>query len=184
MGFFSSKKKDILKAAIILLEDQNPEGPMFMLVYRHCQFYAKTLDPGYLEELDLKTIDKYKNEPIYPEKFQLLKSYMKAYILHALNYKFIEAVERKEIKKDDQEFLWNEMNISLKKINLKAYNIHKLYFDKKGAESETQLRNLIDIISKECFDNNLGDNCKKSVLWYFVKIFQTIQRSLTQVVQN
>ena len=155
-----------------------------MLVYRHCQFYAKTLDPGHLEELDLKTIDKYKNEPIYPEKFQLLKSDMKAYILHALNYKFIEAVDRKEIKKDDQEFLWNEMNISLKKINLKAYNIHKLYFDKKGAESETQLRNLIDIISKECFDNNLGDNCKKSVLWYFVQIFQTIQRSLTPVVQN
>ena len=35
--------------------------PMVMLVDRHGMVYGKSPNPGYLEELDLKTIDEFKD---------------------------------------------------------------------------------------------------------------------------
>ena len=75
--------------------------PMFMLVYRHCMVYGKSPNPGYLEELDLKTIDEFKNDPVEEDKYQLLKSYMKAYILDKIDYVFKEALTRKKIDKEE-----------------------------------------------------------------------------------
>ena len=146
------------------LEDQNPDAPMFMLVYRHCMVYGKSPDPGYLEELDLKTIDEFKNDPVDEDKYQLLKSYMKAYILDTIDYVFKEALTRKKIDKEEYDYLWTEMNNYLKEINPKAQSLVKV------KQSQPNIENYLDIISKECFDNSLQYNCKKSVKWYLGKI--------------
>jgi len=128
MGLFGkSIKEKILDFALLTIDEDNPTKDKFLIFYRICQFdLSFDLTAGDDEE---KLLEKYKDEPIYPDQYRNVKSHMKAIYIVMLEVSLFLARRDKLISKEDYSYIFNGLNKEFEKKDPEAKKIIKIYKD-------------------------------------------------------
>jgi len=105
MGFFGkSIKEKILDFVLLAIDEDNPTKDKFLTFYRICQFDSS---------FDIKTddeekfLEKYKDEPIYPDQYKSVKSHMKAIYVVMMEVSLFIARRDKLISEGDYSYIFN-----------------------------------------------------------------------------
>ena len=128
MGLFGkSIKEKILDFSLMVIDEDKPTKDKFLIFYRICQFdlffdfyYSK---PGDEEKL----LEKYKNEPIYPDQYKSVKSHMKAIYVAMLDVSLFIAKRDKLINEGEYSYIWKGINEELQEKDPEAKKLIKVY---------------------------------------------------------
>ena len=150
MGLFGkSIKEKILDFVLLAIDEDNPTKDKFLIFYRICQFdLSFDLTAGDDEE---KLLEKYKDEPIYPDQYRNVKSHMKAIYVVMLEVSLFIARRDKLISKEDYSYIFKGINEELEKKDLEAKKLIKIYKDLSDKSHPIIPHEL----SKKTFNNKL-----------------------------
>ena len=138
----------ILKAALVHLGSNTPTKDKFLPLYRYCEF---NVDDS-IEKCD-EFLKLYENKPLDKENYRKFKSHMKAAYFIMLKNCF-EALKFRNIMKEYQyKFLIDGMKHFLNKSEHLAPTLLDIY-----EKQSTTPQGMVQIISKECFNNRLKFN--------------------------
>lgn len=125
MGLFGkSIKEKILDFALLAIDEDNPTKDKFLILYRICQF-----DLSY----DIKTedeeefLEKYKDEPIYPDQYKSIKSHIKAIYVVMMEVSLFIARRDKLISEGDYSYIFKGINEELEEKDPEAKKLIKVY---------------------------------------------------------
>ena len=162
MGFFGKSIKDkILDFALLTIDEDNPVKEKFLTFYRICQF---DLSFDFKTEDEEKFLDKYKNEPIYPDQYKSVKSHMKAIYVVMLEISLFIARRDKLISEEDYLYISKGINEDLEEKDLEAKELIKVYKDLSD-NSEPIIPYLL---SKKSFKNKLKNSLDPIQVWAYI----------------
>ena len=172
MGFFGkSIEEKILDFALLAIDEDKPTKDKFLTFYRICQFdlsfdfyYSK---PGDEEKL----LEKYKDEPIYPDQYKSVKSHMKAIYVVMLDVSLFIAKRDKLISEGEYSYIWKGINEELQEKDPEAKKLIKVY---KDLSENAQSINPYEL-SKKNFKNKLNSSLGSIAGWGYLlrdKIFR------------
>ena len=165
MGLFGkSIEEKILDFALLAIDEDKPTKDKFLTFYRICQFdlsfdfyYSK---PGDEEKL----LEKYKDEPIYPDQYKSVKSHMKAIYVVMLDVSLFIAKRDKLISEGEYSYIWKGINEDLQEKDPEAKKLIKVY---KGISDESGPMIPYDI-SKKYFNNKLEESIYSIRDWVYL----------------
>ena len=161
MGFFGkSIKEKILDFALLAINENEPTKDKFLIFYRICQF---DLSFDFKNEDEVKVLEKYKNEPIYPEKYNNVKSHLKAVYVVMMEVSLFIARRDKQISEKDYSDIFNSINNEFEETDTKAKNLIKYYQEM----SDNSKPIISSKLSKESFDNKLTNSLDVLQTWAY-----------------
>ena len=162
MGFFGkSIKEKILDLALLAINENEPTKDKFLTFYRICQF---DLSFDFKSEDEVKFLEKYKNEPIYPEEYNNVKSHLKAIYIVMMEVSLFIARRDKLISEGDYSDIFNAINEKFEKTDPEAKNLIKYYqeiSDNSGPMIPLKL-------SEDSFDNKLTNSLGVLQTWAYL----------------
>tara|TARA_B100001057_G_scaffold34090_1_gene30924 strand:+ start:92 stop:649 length:558 start_codon:yes stop_codon:yes gene_type:complete len=162
MGFFGkSIKEKILDFALLAINENEPTKDKFLTFYRICQF---DLSFDFKSEDEVKFLEKYKNEPIYPEEYNNVKSHLKAIYVVMIEVSLFIARRDKQISEKDYSDIFNSINEELEESDPKAKNLIK-YYQEMSDNSRPMISSKL---SKESFDNKLTNSLDVLQTWAYI----------------
>ena len=154
MGFFGkSIKEKILDFALLAINENEPTKDKFLTFYRICKF---DLSFDFKSEDEVKFLEKYKNEPIYPEEYNNVKSHLKAIYVVMIEVSLFIARRDKQIsEKDYSECLKMRTEIS-EEIKSLVPNLDMEIFDTDETSSSKGYYDQTSFFSE---NGNIGVTC-------------------------
>jgi len=168
MGFFGkSIKEKILDFALLAVNEDNPTKDKFLTFYRICQFdLSFDFKTGDEEEF----LEKYKDEPIYPDQYKNVKSHMKAIYVVMMEVSLFIARRDKLISEGDYSYIFKGINEELEEKDPEAKKLIKVYKDL----SDNSQPIIPYELSKKTFKNKLTSSLGsiESIAYLFRDMFR------------
>ena len=155
-----SIKEKILDIIFLAIDEDEPSKDKFLFFYRVCQFDVSF---NFNSENELETLKKYKNEPIFPDQYNNLKSLKGDLYCHVWNI-YVYSQRDNLISKPDYDFVFKNIDEKLEKIDPKAKKLIKHYQE----ISDNSMPIMPLKLSEESFENKLEMSLRTLQDWSYI----------------